>query len=65
MYSGTPLKRPPLNKGQLQYNGQELRSQMCTKQPLNKGHPYNYNSQNVVPQGGRYIRVPLYHAVAR
>ncbi len=24
---------------------------LCTKQPLNKGHPYNYNGQNVVPQG--------------
>ncbi len=33
--------QPPLNKGQLLYNGQAPRSQMnslCTKQHLNKGY---------------------------
>ncbi len=37
------------------YNGQESRSQRCTKQPLNKIHPYIYNyiynGQHFVPYG--------------
>ncbi len=63
-YSGTllmatPEYRPPL------YNGQAPRSQMnslCTKQPLNKGHPY-ITANILFPKGGRYRGVPLYTAV--
>ncbi len=61
---GTPLNGHPWINGQLRYNSQAPRSQMnslCTKQPLNKGHPYNYNGQNVVPQEWPLYRgVPLY-----
>ena len=49
-----PVNGPhSLNKSQLRHNGQEPRSHMnslCTKQPLNKGHPY-ITANIVFPQG--------------
>ncbi len=33
---------------------------LCTKQPLNKGHPY-ITANNLFPKGGRYRGVPLYN----
>ncbi len=32
---------------------------LCTKQPLNKGHPY-ITAKMLFPKGGRYGGVPLY-----
>ncbi len=62
MYSGTPLNGHPWSNPWPLYNGQEPRSQMnslCTKQPLNKGHPY-ITSKIWFPKGGRYRGIPLY-----
>ncbi len=64
--------KPLLTKGQLRYNGQAPWSQMnslCTKQPLNKGHPYK-TAKMLFPKSGRYRgrgsteqkqRLPIYN----
>ncbi len=33
---------------------------LCTKQPLNKSHPYNITAKMLFPKGGHYRGVPLY-----
>ncbi len=53
----------PWIKANCDINGQAPRSQMnsfCTKQPLNKGHPY-ITAKMLFPKGGRYRGAPLYY----
>ncbi len=61
-YSGTPLNGHPWTKANCDITAMQApRSQMnslCTKQPLNKGHPY-LTAKMLFPKGGRYRGVPL------
>ena len=55
-----PLLTTPPNKGQLLFNGQAPRSQMnnlCTKQPLNKGH-LCIKAKTLFPKCVHYRGVP-------
>ncbi len=58
MHHRQPYTVVPFLTNKLQYYT-PMQVQLCTKQPLNKGHPI-YNGQNVIPQGSAIYRgVPL------
>ncbi len=64
IYSGTSVNNYLRIKASLLYNGQAPRSQMnslCTKQPVNKGHPC-IKAKTLFPKGVRYRGFhALYH----